>query len=82
MKELIGKVAQLIYIDSKKNVSIRNVKILVAGEARFMAYCYQVQEVRSFRKSGIVDMEVLRSARRHHSQDLSDIVQQMAVCRI
>lgn len=60
MKELIGKVVQLIYVDSKRNVSIRNVKILVAGEARFMAYCYKAQEVRSFTKSGIVDIELLK----------------------
>ena len=66
MQELIGKVVQLIYIDSKKNVSIRNVKILVAGEARFMAFCYKAQEVRSFRKSGIVDIEVLRFKNRDH----------------
>lgn len=66
MQELIGKVVQLIYIDSKKNVSIRNVKILVAGEARFMAFCYKSQEVRSFRKSGVVDIEVLRIKDRDH----------------
>ena len=41
-------------------MSIRNVKVLMAGDKRFMAYCYQANEVRTFNKSGIVDMEVIR----------------------
>jgi len=60
MQQYIGKIVQLIYVDSKKNVSIRNVKVLIAGNKRFMAYCYKAKEVRSFLKSGIVDIEKLR----------------------
>lgn len=61
MQEYIGKVVQLIYIDSKRNVSIRNVRVLLVGDSSFRAYCYQAKSVRTFNKSGIVDMEVLRS---------------------
>lgn len=61
MQNYIGKIVQLIYVDSKRNVSIRNVKVLVAGDSRFMAYCYQANEVRTFNRRGVVDMEVLRS---------------------
>lgn len=59
MHEYVGKDVQLIYVDSRKNVTIRNVKILIAGEERFMAYCYLAKEVRTFNKSGIVDIEVM-----------------------
>jgi len=61
MQNYIGKDVQLIYVDSKRNVTIRNVKVLVSGDSRFMAYCYQAKSVRTFNKSGVVDMEVLRS---------------------
>jgi len=60
MQKYIGRDVQLIYIDSKRNVTIRSVKVLVVGDQRFMAYCYQAKSVRTFNKSGIVDMEVLR----------------------
>lgn len=60
MQEYIGKDVQLIYVDSKRNVSIRKVRVLMAGDKRFMAYCYQAQSIRTFNKSGIVDMEVFR----------------------
>jgi len=60
MHEYIGKDVQLIYNDSKKNITIRDIRVLVAGNKRFMAYCYKAKEVRSFLKSGIVDIEKLR----------------------
>ncbi|MCR8656906.1 hypothetical protein [Paenibacillus endoradicis] len=59
MQELIGKVVQLIYIDSKLEVTIRNVKVLVVGEKRFKAYCYTAQSIRTFNVSGIVDIETM-----------------------
>jgi predicted DNA-binding transcriptional regulator YafY len=57
MQEYIGKVVQLIYVDSKRRVTIRNVRVLAVGEHRFKAYCYLANEVRTFKISGIVDME-------------------------
>lgn len=63
MQGYIGKDVQLIYVDSKHNVTIRNVKVLVVGEARFMAYCYQAKSVRTFNMTGVVDIEVLRPSR-------------------
>ncbi|GIP17739.1 hypothetical protein J40TS1_33810 [Paenibacillus montaniterrae] len=60
MQNYIGKDVQLIYIDNKRNISIRNVKVLAAGDTHFKAYCYQAKSVRTFNKSGVVDMEVLR----------------------
>jgi len=59
MQNYVGKDIQLIYNDSKHNVTIRNVRVILAGEKRFLAYCYQAKEVRTFLKSGIVDIEVL-----------------------
>ena len=57
MQELIGKVVQLIYIDSKRDVTIRNVRVLAVGEKRFKAYCYTAKSVRTFNISGVVDIE-------------------------
>lgn len=59
MQGFIGKDVQLIYIDRKRNVSIRNVRVLVAGDQRFLAYCYQAKSVRTFNKSGVVDIELI-----------------------
>jgi len=58
MQGYIGKDSQLIYNDSKGNVSIRNIRVMAVGKARFMAYCYKAQSVHTFRKSGVVDLEV------------------------
>jgi predicted DNA-binding transcriptional regulator YafY len=82
MKEYIGKIVQLIYIDSKREVSIRNVKVLAVGEERFKAHCYHANEVRTFKLSGVVDVEVLnprvlevvQHARRHKSQGATHTV--------
>jgi len=60
MKQYIGKLVQLIYIDSKQQVTIRNVQILAVGEHRLLAYCHQAKGVRTFTRSGIVDMEVIQ----------------------
>ena len=60
IQQYIGKVVQLIYNDSKRNVTIRNVRVLVAGDQRFLAYCYQAKAVRTFNVDGVVDMEVSR----------------------
>lgn len=60
MQKFIGKEAQLIYIDSKRNVSIRNIRVLMVSDQRFKAYCYSAQEIRTFLKSGVVDIELLK----------------------
>src|SRR5690606_40684409 len=61
MQKYIGKIVQLIYIDSKKEVSIRNVKIYAAGDNQFKAYCYQAKAVRTFNLNGVVDIELLNN---------------------
>lgn len=61
MQQYIGKVVQLIYNDSKRNVSIRNVRVLMSGDKRFMAYCYEAKGVRTFNISGVVSMEVVKN---------------------
>lgn len=73
MQKYIGKDVQLIYNDSKRNVTIRNVRVLVVGDKRFMAYCYQAQAVRTFNKSGIVDMEVIRYGKETKGQRVMGI---------
>lgn len=59
MQQNIGKIVQLIYIDSKREVSIRNVRILAVGDESFKAHCYQADAVRTFKLSGVVDIELL-----------------------
>ncbi|MCR8659384.1 hypothetical protein [Paenibacillus endoradicis] len=59
MQEYIGKDMQLIYNDSKGNVSTHIVRVIIAGKARFIAYCYTAQSVRTFHKNGVLDLEVL-----------------------
>lgn len=68
MQQYIGKVVLLIYVDSKRNVSIRNVKILVAGDSRFMAYCYQAKAVRTFNKSHDATRHVEAIIKQHDGQ--------------
>lgn len=73
---------RLVYNDSKRNVTIRNVKVLAVGEQRFMAYCYTANEVRTFRVSGVVDveplnkrvLEVMQHVRRYQSQGAAHTV--------
>jgi predicted DNA-binding transcriptional regulator YafY len=60
MQQYIGKLVQLIYVDSKQQVSIRNVRILAVGEQRLLAYCDQAKGVRTFTRAGIVDVEVIQ----------------------
>ncbi len=60
MRKYIGKDVQLIYIDRKHEVSIRNVKVLVTGEKRFVAYCYSAQSIRTFNIVGVIDMEEIQ----------------------
>jgi|GEM_PF-952750 len=59
MQQYIGKIVQLIYLDSKREVSIRNIKVLAVGEKSFKAHCYKADAVRTFKISGVVDIEVL-----------------------
>lgn len=82
MQQYIGKVAQLIYNDSKGKVTIREVRVLVVGDQQVMAYCYQARSVRTFKISGIVDiellnpkaLEVMQHARRHIAQSAAHTV--------
>ncbi|MCM3632910.1 hypothetical protein [Paenibacillus camelliae] len=59
MQKYIGKIVQLIYIDSKREVSIRNIRVIATGEEKFMAYCYSKKDVRTFNHSGIVSIDEL-----------------------
>ncbi|GIP15004.1 hypothetical protein J40TS1_06460 [Paenibacillus montaniterrae] len=67
MQKYIGKDVQLIYVDRKGNVSIRNVRVLVTGDQRFLAYCYEAKAVRTFNRSGVVDIELVSSKPLHGS---------------
>lgn len=68
LKKCIGKDAQLIYIDRKRDVSIRNVRVLVVGEQRFKAYCYTAQAIRTFYNTGVVNIEVLSDGKQVNAQ--------------
>lgn len=59
MQQYIGKIVQLIYIDSKREVSIRNVRVIATGAEKFMAYCYLKKGVRTFHHTGVVNIEEL-----------------------
>lgn len=64
MESYIGKVVQLIYIDRKKNVSIRDVRIISVKGKQFKAYCYLAEAMRIFNSDNVVDMEISKQARK------------------
>ncbi|MFD1954788.1 hypothetical protein ACFSL6_11595 [Paenibacillus thailandensis] len=63
MENYIGKVVQLIYVDRKQQVSIRDVKVISVKEGRFKAYCFSAKAIRIFNMSGVVDMELITKKR-------------------
>ncbi|SFD74959.1 hypothetical protein SAMN05216378_1255 [Paenibacillus catalpae] len=60
MEKFIGKVVQLIYIDRKRKVSIRDVRVISVKGGRLKAYCFQAQAIRIFALEQIVDVEITR----------------------
>lgn len=58
MEKFIGKVVQLIYIDRKREVSIRNVRVISVKGGQLKAYCYQALAIRIFNLDRIVDVEI------------------------
>ncbi|RJE90167.1 hypothetical protein D3P07_08105 [Paenibacillus sp. 1011MAR3C5] len=60
MESYMGKVVQLIYIDRKKNVSIRDVRIISVKGKQFKAYCYSAGAMRIFNEDNVVDVEISR----------------------
>lgn len=59
MESYIGKVVRMIYIDRKRNVSFRDIRVLSVKDNRVKAYCYSAKSIRIFNLNGIVDMEVI-----------------------
>ena len=62
MEKYIGQVVQLIYIDRKRQVSIRDVRVLSVKAGQLRAYCFTAQAPRVFDIERIVDMELVRHA--------------------
>lgn len=60
MEKYIGKVVQLIYVDRKRQVSIRDVQVLSVKGGQLKAYCFSAQVVRIFSVENIVDVEAVR----------------------
>lgn len=60
MKQFIGKVVQLIYVDRKRQVSIRDVQVLSVKDGRLKAYCFTALAPRIFDIDRIVDVEEVR----------------------
>ncbi|PWW06346.1 hypothetical protein DFQ01_103248 [Paenibacillus cellulosilyticus] len=61
MQKYVGKLVQLIYIDRKRQVSIRNVRVLSVQGSRLKAYCMTARAPRVFNIDSIVDVELIRS---------------------
>lgn len=59
MEKYVGKVVQLIYIDRKRNVTIRDVKVMSVKGGRLKGYCFSAQAVRIFNMENIVDVEAI-----------------------
>lgn len=64
MREYIGRVVQLIYVDQKHQVSIRDVRVISVKDDRLKAYCFTAQAIRIFNLDGIVDVELINSRKR------------------
>ncbi|MFF2480582.1 WYL domain-containing protein [Paenibacillus sp. NPDC058071] len=60
MESYIGQTVQLIYIDRKRKVSIREVKVISVKGPLFKAYCYNAQAFRVFNAANVVDIEPVR----------------------
>ena len=60
MQEYIGKLVQLIYVDRKQQVSIRDVRVLAVKDGKLKAYCLVSKAPRIFHVDNIVDMELIR----------------------
>ncbi|REK77133.1 hypothetical protein [Paenibacillus paeoniae] len=63
MEIYMGKIVQLIYIDRKKNVTIRDVRVISVKGKQFKAYCYLAEALRIFITDNVVDVEICRSVR-------------------
>ena len=59
MQEYVGKVVQLIYIDRKREVSIRDVRVISVKDGRLKAYCYTAGAPRIFNIESIIDVEMI-----------------------
>jgi len=59
MHTYIDKEIQLVYMDRSYNVSVENVKVIMAGKKRILAYCHALRAIRTFNISGIINMEVI-----------------------
>lgn len=57
MEKFIGKVVQLIYIDKKRNVTIRDVMVLAVKDGHVKAHCFSAGAIRVFDITNIVDVE-------------------------
>lgn len=62
MERYIGKVVQLIYIDRKRQVSIRDVRIMSVKGNLLKAYCFTAKGFRIFDLKNIVDVELVKDA--------------------
>ena len=62
MEKYVGKLVQLIYIDRKRNVSIRDVRIISVKGDLVKAYCCSAQAIRIFNRVGIIDVELIAHA--------------------
>ncbi|MFD2114753.1 hypothetical protein ACFSTH_02600 [Paenibacillus yanchengensis] len=51
-----------IYIDRKRQVTIRKVKVLSVKDKRMKAYCYTANSFRIFSIPNIVDVELISHA--------------------
>ncbi|MEF2243958.1 WYL domain-containing protein [Paenibacillus sp. IITD108] len=60
MNQYIGKFVQLIYIDRKRQVSIRDVKIISVKGDQLKAYCFAAKAYRIFNINNIVDVELIK----------------------
>lgn len=61
MERYMGKVVQLIYIDRKRQVSIRDVRIMSVKGELIKAYCLTAKAYRIFNICNIVDISIVKS---------------------
>ncbi|KGP92414.1 hypothetical protein N780_13460 [Pontibacillus chungwhensis BH030062] len=51
---------EMIYLSKDGQLSQRNIRILNAGEAYILAYCYNRKKVRKFNRSSILSIGPIR----------------------
>ncbi|MDR4317907.1 Uncharacterised protein [Niallia circulans] len=59
-----GEVLEMIYLNTKEEISQRRIKVIKLNEESFSAYCFTRNQQRTFKISNILSVGPVRTVRR------------------